>query len=65
MYSHTLSFSTPRLRIPEQVSLGFVTSLANMGVAMLEYFGSQIDNCEDYVEEDMKTVSEKISYFEF
>ncbi|BDU25154.1 hypothetical protein [Flavobacterium sp. GSB-24] len=65
MYNHTLTVSTARKPFPNEVSIDFVTSLINRGVAMVEYFGPEIDNCEDYVEEDMKLVSEQISYFEF
>lgn len=65
MFSHTLTVSTAKIPIPDQVSIDFITSLINRGVAMVEYFGPEIDNCEDYVEEDMKLVSGQISYFEF
>lgn len=65
MYSHTLTVSTPRLNIPQVLAIDFVTSLISSGVAMVEYFGDEIDNAEDYVEEDMEKVREKILYTEF
>ncbi|URM37158.1 hypothetical protein [Flavobacterium anhuiense] len=65
MYQHTLILSAAKAHIPENVTIDFVTSLMNRGIAMVEYFGPEIDNPECFVDEDMKAVSETISYFEF
>jgi len=65
MYSHTLTLSTARAPIPNEVCIDFVRSLINTGAAMVEYFGFEIDHCEDYLEEDMAQVNEQNCYFEF
>lgn len=65
MNKHTLILSTAKVHIPDNVTIDFITSLMNTGVAMVEYFGPEIDNPECFVDEDMKAVSETISYFEF
>jgi hypothetical protein len=65
MENHTFVLSTPKIAIPESISIDFVTNLINRGVAMSEYFGPAIDNQADYVEDDMKGVRETTTYIEF
>ncbi|EJG02270.1 hypothetical protein [Flavobacterium sp. F52] len=65
MKSHTIILSTAKVAIPHQLSIDFITSLINRGLTAIDYFGVEIDNPECYVEEDMKALSETITYFEF
>ncbi|MEN2415523.1 hypothetical protein [Flavobacterium mesophilum] len=65
MKCHTLILSTAKVSIPQPVTIDFVTNLINRGLTAIDYFGEEIDNPESFVEEDMKAVSETISYFDF
>jgi len=65
MESHTLILSTAKLTIPNVITMDMVTSLINRGLTGVEYFGIEIDNQADYIDEDMKAASEEITYIEF
>ncbi|WP_240628201.1 hypothetical protein [Flavobacterium anhuiense] len=62
LHPHTFNFQTAHLM---GFQLTLLTSLINRRLVMVEDFGHEIDNPEDYVDEDLKRLSEKISYFEF
>jgi len=64
MESHTLVLATTKTTIPPDLFIEFVTSLINRSVAMVEYFGPEIDNPCDFIDDDMKNVSEEITYIE-
>lgn len=65
MNSHTLILSTAKVTIPDGVTIDFVTKLINRGLTAIDYFGAEIDNQPDYLDEEMKVLSETISYFHF
>lgn len=65
MFQHTLILSTSKVHIPEAINIDFIIHLVNRGLTAIDYFGYEIDNQADYVEEDMKLASAGISYFEF
>lgn len=65
MQNHTLVLSTPKIAIPESITIDFVTNLINRGVAMAEYFGPEIDNQHDYLEDDMLGGREETTFVEF
>lgn len=65
MACNSLILSTAKLLIPEDVSIEFITNLINRGLTGIEYFGCELDNLECFVDDDMKAVSESISYFDF
>lgn len=62
MFCHTLILATTRLQHPGMTDLKSIRNLINQGLAMVEYFGPEIDNTSDFLEKDMETVSESISY---
>lgn len=65
MKNHTIILSTAKVHIPENVTIDFITNLMNRGVAMVEYFGPEIDNQADFIDNDMKKIRAEISFFEF
>lgn len=64
MNSHTLILSTAKVTIPDVITIDMVTSLINRGLTGIEYFGIEIDNQADYIDDDMKAASEEITYIE-
>lgn len=64
MHQHTLILTTNKLMIPQEVTIDFVKTLINRGLAPVEYFGMELDNQEDYIDDDMAAVSEEITYIE-
>lgn len=64
MEKHTLILSTTKVRIPESITIDFVTNLINRGLAMTEYFGRKIVSEADFIANDMKAASEEITYIE-
>ena len=64
MERHTLILSTAKVKIPEGFTIDFITNLINRGLAMTEYFGREIKKQSDFIENDMKTASEEITYIE-
>ncbi len=65
MESHTLILSSTKVSIPETLTIDFVTKLINSGLTGIEYFGIEIDNPVDAVDEDMKLTIAATSYFDF
>lgn len=65
MNSHTLILSTAKLPIPEDISIYFVTKLLHRGLTLVEYFGIELDNPLDFLDDDMKAASEEITYIDF
>ncbi|WP_211356613.1 hypothetical protein [Flavobacterium daemonense] len=63
MYDHTLILTTTKTATND-LSLDFVTHLINTGDAMVEYFGVEIDNQADFIDDDMREVSREITYIE-
>ncbi|MHC0441630.1 hypothetical protein [Flavobacterium sp. 3-210] len=64
MANHTLILTTDKKTIPVELSIDYVTHLINQGLALTEYFGLEIDNDADFISDDMKEVSKKITYIE-
>jgi len=65
MKNHTLILSTAKVTIPDVITIDQVTSLINRGLTGIEYFGVELDNDADYIDNDMKAASEEITYMEF
>lgn len=65
MFAHTLILATTRLPHPEQADITRIKNLLNQGLAMIEYFGPEIDNQADFEDEDMRAVGLSITYIEF
>ena len=65
MKQHTLILSTAKVKIPDVITVDQVTSLINRGLTGIEYFGVEIDNQADYIDDDMRAASEEITYIEF
>ncbi len=64
MKSHTLILTTTKTAIPADLNKVFVTSLINRGLALTEYFGEEIDNQHDFIDEDMDKLSAEITFIE-
>lgn len=65
MSNHTLILSTAKVSISQSLSIDFITHLINRGLTAIDYFGVEIDNQEDFIDDDMKLASAEISYFTF
>lgn len=65
MNHHTLILSTAKLHIPEAITITYVTNLLHRGLLLIEYFGVEIDNQPDYIDQDMEEASHEISYIDF
>ena len=65
MENHTLILSTPKLDVPEAVTITYVTNLLHKGLLLIEYFGIELDNTADYIDQDMKEFDENISMIDF
>jgi hypothetical protein len=65
MQHHTLILSTPKLHFPEKITITYVTNLLHRGLLLIEYFGIEIDNQPDYIDQDMEEASHKFTYIDF
>lgn len=65
MYHHTLILSTAKLHVPKGIEITYVTNLLHKGLLLIEYFGVQLDNSADYIDQDMKEFDAKKSLIDF
>jgi hypothetical protein len=65
MHHHTLILSTAKLHVPNGIVFTYVTNLLHRGLTVIEYFGTELDNTADYIDQDMKEFDEKISLIDF
>jgi len=64
MNAHTVILSTTKTEITKDSSCDTIAHLINRGIAMVDYFGVELDNDADYIADDMKDVSNDITYIE-
>ena len=65
MRNHSLILSTAKVAIPEGITIDYITNLLIRGLTGIEYFGTELDNPECYIDEDMTAAASEITYFEF
>lgn len=65
MYHHTLILSTAKLHVPNDLTITNVTNLLHRGIMLVEYFGIELDNGVDYIDQDMEEFHANISLIDF
>lgn len=62
MIGHTIILEAQKNIIPESGVLDFVKNLINEGKTKIDYFGLEIDNQADYVDEAMQAKMDATTY---
>lgn len=65
MIPHTLILSKAKVEFPKLITIDFVANLINHGLTEIEYFGIELDNQEDFVDDDIKMTRAENTYIEF
>lgn len=65
MIQHTLILTVPLVKIPETNILDFVKELITANLVNIDYFGIELDNGDDYVDEEMQSKIDNSTYLTF
>lgn len=65
MIQHTLILTVPLVKIPETNILEFAKQLIADNLINIDYFGVELDNGTDYVDEEMKYSIDNSTYLTF
>jgi hypothetical protein len=61
--SHTIILTTPRLEIPENPNvIQLVNDMIHNNLCNIDYFGSELDNHQDYIDDEMASKLEATSF---
>lgn len=61
--THTIILTTPRFEIPSNLNvIELLNELIHSNLVNIDYFGSELDNPVDYVDDEMKEEMETTSY---
>jgi hypothetical protein len=61
--THTIILTTPRFEIPSNPNvIEILNNLVHNNLVNIDYFGGELDNQADYVDEEMKEVIETTSF---
>lgn len=65
MIQHTLILTTPLIEIPTTNILDFVKEVIAANLVNIDYFGIELDNGDDYVDEEMQSKIDNSTYLTF
>lgn len=65
MIQHTLILSTPKVEIPSMDILEFTKNLIGANLTNIDYFGVELDNGIDYVDDEMQNTIDNLTYLTF
>lgn len=65
MIQHTLVLTTARISIPSTGVLDFVKELISSNLTNIDYFGLELDNGADYVDDEMQVEFDTSTYITF
>lgn len=65
MIQHTLILSTPKVEIPSTEILEFSKNLIGANLTIIDYFGPELDNGLDYIEDEMQNTIDNSTYLTF
>lgn len=65
MIQQTLILSTPKVEIPSTEILEFTKNLIRTNLTIIDYFGLELDNGFDYIEDEMQNTIDKTTYLTF
>lgn len=65
MIQHTLILSTPKVEIPSTEILDFAKNLIVANLTSIDYFGLELDNGYDYVDDEMQNLIDNSTYLTF
>lgn len=65
MIQHTLILTTPKIEIPSTNILEFTKELIAANLVNIDYFGVELDNGTDFVDEEMKNSIDNSTYLTF
>ncbi|QIH37869.1 hypothetical protein G7A72_03215 [Flavobacterium sp. Sr18] len=65
MVQHTLVLTTPKIIIPSTEILEFVKELILSNLINIDYFGIELDNQADYVDDEMQLKFDTSTYITF
>ena len=65
MIQHTLILTTPKIEIPSTNILEFTKELIAANLVNIDYFGVEIDNGDDYVDDEMQSKIDNSTYLTF
>lgn len=65
MIQHTLILTTPLIEIPATNILDFAKDLIAANLTNIDYFGVELDNGTDYVDEEMQNKFNNSTYLTF
>lgn len=65
MIQHTLILTTPRIEIPSVNIIEFAKELIAANLTNIDYFGIELDNGEDYINEEMQAKVESSTFLTF
>lgn len=65
MMQHTLILATPKVEIPSDKILEFAKDLIAANIPSIDYFGVELDNGYDYMDEEMQNTINDSTYLTF
>lgn len=65
MIQHTIILTVPLVEIPETNVLEFTKELIAANLVNIDYFGVELDNGDDYIDEEMQTTIDNSTYITF
>jgi hypothetical protein len=65
MESHTLILKIPKAEIPSKDIFPFVKNIILSNITIIEYFGVELDNGYDYIDEEMQNNIDNTTYLTF
>jgi hypothetical protein len=65
MIQHTLVLTTPKISIPSSDILDFVKELISSNLTNIDYFGVELDNVADYIDDKMQVKFDTSTYVTF
>lgn len=65
MIQHTLILATPKVEIPSVEILEFAKNLIAANMSTIDYFGVELDNSYDYIDEEMQNTIDNSTYLTF
>ncbi|MFV8366196.1 hypothetical protein [Flavobacterium sp. XS1P27] len=65
MKNHTLILTTPKIKIPSIKILEFAKDLIAANLTNIDYFGIELDNGDDYVNDEMQSKLDNSTFITF
>lgn len=65
MIQHTLILAIPKVEIPSDKIVEFAKDLISANLPVIDYFGVELDNGYDYIDEEMQNTINNSTYLTF